>query len=390
MPTHEFFNLATAEMMRSIPNLKWGRYPDDVIPMWIAAPDFPIAPEIKQALHDAVDAQDLYYNTDEPARLAMTKKINEVNKIPVETDDVMIIQGVDPSIWFGAKYALKPGDEVVLNQPGHHTFKAVLPEVEAKPVPWNLNWDEGYRFDEEIIKGLITSRTRLIYICNPHNPTGRVMTKKELKAVADIAVDKKINVMVDELWEDIVFDNRKHISFASLSPEISDLTLTSWGFSKTFGVAGLQIGYMASTNKEMMKQIRSYATGIQRGSSTLACAAAEVMLSSKMDYWRNGLKKHLHKVREICASRLNAIPGVKFPQLEGTYVPFPKFDLGLSSDELRDFILKEAKVALSSGSGHGVNGEGHLRINIATSESIMNTAMERIETALSKLNIKQG
>jgi bifunctional pyridoxal-dependent enzyme with beta-cystathionase and maltose regulon repressor activities len=85
-------------------------------------------------------------------------------------------------------------------------------------------------------------------VCNPHNPTGRVMTKKELKAIADIAVDFKINVISDELWEDIVFDGMKHVSIASLNPEIEKLTMTSWGFSKTFGIAGLQLGYMCSTD----------------------------------------------------------------------------------------------------------------------------------------------
>jgi aminotransferase len=248
-----------------------------------------------------------------------------------------------------------------------------------------LEWDDGYKFDAEILKEIITPRTKLIYLCNPHNPAGRVMTKTELKAVADIAVDKKIYVMVDELWEDIVFDGKQHVSIASLNPEISDLTLSSWGFSKAFGVAGLQIGYMTTTNKEMMKAMQTHATGIQRGSSTLACAAAEVMLSDEMDYWRKGMMTHLHKMRDICANRLNAILGVEFPVLEGTYVPFPRFDLGLGSDDLRDYLLKEAKVAISSGHGYGIEGEGHLRINIATSESIMNTAMDRIEAALSKL-----
>ena len=385
MSNHAFFNAATSEMMRSIPNLKWSRYPDDIIPMWIAAPDFPIAPEIKHALQDAIMAQNLYYNSDQKARMAMAEKIRKVNKIPVETDNVMVIQGVDPSIWLGAKFALRSGDEVIISDPSYHTFKVVLPAVDAKPVSWVLDWDTEYYFDEEALKEVITPRTKLIYLCNPHNPTGRVMTMKELKAVADVAVDNKINVMVDELWEDIVFDNRKHISIASLSPEVSDLTLTSWGFSKTFGVAGLQIGYMASTNKEMMKEIRSYSTGIQRGSSTLACAAALVMLSEKMDYWRKGIMDHLHRVRGICASRLNAIPGVRFPHLEGTYVPFPKFELGLNSDELRDYLLKEAKVAFSSGSGYGVEGEGHLRVNIATSEALMKEAMDRVEAALTKL-----
>jgi len=118
-------------------------------------------------------------------------------------------------------------------------FKNGIDATGAKAVYWELLEDDGYRFDEEKLKKLVTKKTRLIGVCNPHNPTGRVMTKQELKAIADIAVDKKINIVSDELWEDIVFDDHKHISIASLGPEVSDLTLTSWGFSKTFGVAGL-------------------------------------------------------------------------------------------------------------------------------------------------------
>ena len=192
------FNMATKELMRSIPNSKWGRYPEDVIPMWIAAPDVPIAPEIKEALHNAVNEQNLFYNSNLPARNAMAEKINKTNNIPVEAEDIMIIQGVDPSIWMGVKHACKPGDEVIINDPTYHTFKSVLPAAEAKPISWMLDREEGYKFNSEILKEIITPRTKLIYLCNPHNPAGRVMTKEELKAVADIAVDKKIFVMVDE------------------------------------------------------------------------------------------------------------------------------------------------------------------------------------------------
>ena len=271
MPKQDIFNIATVDLMRSIPNLKWGKYPEDVIPMWIAAPDVPIAPEIKQALHNAVNEQNLYYNSNLTVREAMAKKITKFNKIPVEADDVMVIQGVDPSIWLGVKYACKSGDEVIVNDPSYHTFKVVLPAADAKYVSWVLEWDDRYKFDAETLKEIITPRTKLIYLCNPHNPAGRVMTKTELKAVADIAVDKKIYVMVDELWEDIIFDGKQHVSIASLNPEISDLTLSSWGFSKTFGVAGLQIGYMTTTNKEMMKAMQTHATGIQRELNSRLC-----------------------------------------------------------------------------------------------------------------------
>ncbi|MBT7912960.1 pyridoxal phosphate-dependent aminotransferase, partial [Candidatus Bathyarchaeota archaeon] len=178
MSKENIFNSATAELMRSIPNLKWDRYPDDVIPMWIAAPDVPIAPEIMKALHDSVDEMDMYYNADKSTREVLAGKINEFNKIPVDTDDVMLIQGVDPSIWLGVKYACKPGDEVIVNDPTYHAFTAVLPAAEAKPVSWVLDREDGYKFDSEALKEIITPRTKLIYLCNPHNPAGRVMTKE--------------------------------------------------------------------------------------------------------------------------------------------------------------------------------------------------------------------
>jgi aspartate/methionine/tyrosine aminotransferase len=297
----------------------------------------------------------------------------------------MVIQGVDPSLWLAAKHACKPGDEVILTDPMYAPFKSVLDASGAKAVLWELEEEDGYSFDIEKLKKLITKKTRLIGVCNPHNPTGRVMTKEELKGIADVAVDRKTNVVSDELWEDIVFDDRKHISIASLSPEIGDLTLTSWGFSKTFGVAGLQLGYMATTNKEAMADMRKQATGIQRGSSTLAKAIAPVMLDSTLDWWRRDMMKHITKIRKLCATRMNKMSGVTFPTLEGTYVPFPRFDLNLNSRDLADKLQKEYKVGLSAGTGFGAKGEGHLRMCIATSEAIMKEALDRIEVATEKL-----
>jgi aspartate/methionine/tyrosine aminotransferase len=385
MPRKDIFNAATMESMLSKPGLKWHTNPPDVIPTWIAAPDFPIAPEIKQALRDAVEAEDVFYNTDTAAKAAMAEKISRFNRIPITPDDVTVIQGVDPSLWLAAKHACKPGDEVILTDPMYSPFKSGLDAAGAKPVLWELDEEDGYKFDLEKLKKLVTKKTRLIGVCNPHNPTGRVMTKEELRGIADVAVDKKINVVSDELWEDIVFYDRKHVSIASLGPEIGALTLTSWGFSKTFGVAGLQLGYMATTNKEAMADMRKQATGIQRGSSTLAKAIAPVMLDSTLDWWRRDMMKHLTKIRDLCVKRMNAMKGVTFPDLEGTYVPFPRFDLGIPSKELADRLVKEYKVGLSAGVGFGPLGENHLRICIATSEAIMEKALDRIEAATEKL-----
>ena len=385
MSSDDYFNSATVENMANSLNRKWQVYPNDVIPLWIASPDFKIAPEIKEVLHRAVDDEDLYYNMDLKPREAMAEKIGRVNGQEVTPDDVMICQGVEPLLWLAVMHACKAGDEVVMPNPMYNGFVHVMEGLEAKPVYWDLDYEDDYRFDEEQLKEIITKDTKLLSLCNPHNPAGRVMTREELKAVADIAVDNQIKVFMDELWEDIRFDGREHITLASLNPEIEDLTATAWGVSKTFGVAGLYLGYMATTNKEMLSDFKKEASSLQRGSNTLARAAAPVMLDETLDWYRRDLMTHLTKVRDICHKRLNEIPGTSFPDVEGTYVPFPKFDYGMTSEELHQYLIKESKVALNPGSSFGPGGEGHMRICFATSEGIINETMDRMERALSKL-----
>ena len=386
MSKADYFNSAKLEEMPDSLNSKWQRYPRDVIPLWLASPDFRIAPEIKEALHRGVDAEDLYYNSDSAAREAMAEKIRRVNGIEATADDVMIGQGVDSLIWLAVRHACEPGDEVVLTDPMYGPFINVMEQLSTKPVYWNLDEEDGYRFDEERLKEAISPRTRLICVCNPHNPTGRVMTREELKAVADIAVDRRIEVFVDELWEDIRFDGRKHISLASLGPEIEELMATAWGVSKTFGVAGMYLGYMCATKSGILEGFKKASRTIHRGSSTLSRAAAPVMLDGTLDWYVRELMQHLHVIRGICVRRFGEISGVTFPSLEGTYVPFPRFDYGMTNQDLHEYLLKEAKVALNPGCNFGSRGESHMRICIATSEAIINEAIDRMEKALRKLS----
>ena len=274
---------------------------------------------------------------------------------------------------------------MVVTNPMYGPFSSAARATKTKALIWNLDFEDGYGFDIDVLKELIMPKTKLIFVCNPHNPTGRILTKEDLKGIADVAVDKNIKVFSDELHEDITFDGRKHISIASLNPEIEALTMTSWGFSKTFGVAGLQVGYMCSTNKEVMDDVRVQSRSVMRGTSTLSKASALVMLSSALDWWREGLLVHMHKIRDIVYKRFDEIGGISYPKLEGTYLHFPKFDYGMTSKDLLEYLVKEGKIGPASGTGYGTNGEGHLRFCIATSESILNEALDRLERALHKL-----
>ncbi len=380
----EFFDSATVEGMLAAPGVKWHRYPPDVIPLWLADVDFPIAPEIKRALINAVQDEDLFYSDDTKTRELLAEKVRRKNGLDVKAENIMITQGVLPAMWLALQYACKPGDEVIVTDPMYYPFYTAVDVTHTKPVRWPLEMEEGYRFDIERLKELVTRRTKLIFVCNPHNPCGRVMTREELKGIADIAVDRRIMVMVDELWEEIVFDGREHITLASLSPEIEDLTITSWGFSKAYGVAGLQLGYL-SAPKDVVDDLRKISRGVLRGASTLARAAVPAMLSKDLGWYREGLMRHLHMIRDLCERRFKELPGVTCPKLEGTYLMFPKFNYGMSSSQLHKYMLEEAKLAFSPGSEFGYKGEGHLRMCIATSTAIINEVFERMERALSKL-----
>ena len=386
MYTEDLFNSATIEGMLAAPGEKWHRYPPDVIPLYLADPDFPVALEIKKALLNAVHDEDLFYNTDEQALEAMSEKINRRNGLETTPGDVMITQGVNPSMWLAVRHACGEGDEVVVTNPMYNPFFTAVNVTGTKPVYWNLEFEEGYRFDSEALKEIITPRTKLIFVCNPHNPCGRVLTEEELKGIADVAVDNGIKVFSDELHEDIVFDGREHRTLASLNPEIEALTMTGWGFSKTFGVAGLRMGYLCATDEEVMKDLRRNARGVLRGTSTLSKAAAPVMLDRRLDWWRRDIMVHLHKIRGICEKRFDEIDRIAHNRVEGTYLAFPKFDYGKTSDELREYLYNEAKIGPSSGTTYGAQGEGHLRMSFATSEAIINEVFDRMEKALKKLD----
>jgi aspartate/methionine/tyrosine aminotransferase len=145
------------------------------------------------------------------------------------------------------------------------------------------------------------------------------------------------------------------------------------------------MGYTCATDKDMMANLRRISADITRTTHNMSKASAPVMLDHSLDWWRRDVIEHLDMIRSLCYKRLDEIPNVTYPELEGTYLMFPKFDYGKTSDELHKYMLEEGKLALTSGAGFGAQGERHLRICIATSEMIMNEAFDRLEKALTKL-----
>jgi bifunctional pyridoxal-dependent enzyme with beta-cystathionase and maltose regulon repressor activities len=376
----------TVKELRNRVGRKWQRYSDDVIPLWIADHDFPVAPEVRDAICEAVHRGDLNYGLDAPVRELMAAKVRRVNGIPVDAGGVYVTQGVLPAMWLACRYTCEPGDEVIITDPMYWPFLRAVERTGTRKVEWMLDEAEGYRFDVDALNEAVTSRTKLLFLCNPHNPTGRVMTREELQGIADLVVDRNLTVMVDELWEDIVYDGRQHRSLAAVNDEVSERTVTAFGFSKTYGVAGLQLGYAVSTNNELVEGFRKIASGVLRGTSTLSLAAAKTVLSGDVAYYVEDLRAHLHEVRTLTSDAIEEMEGVSGTTVEGTFLAFPNVEsYGLTSRDMSTYLLEKGRVAVTDGSVFGSVGEGHVRINFGSSRSVLTEAFQRMTSALSAL-----
>jgi aspartate/methionine/tyrosine aminotransferase len=373
------------KMIHSRGRRKWNVYDPDVIPLDYCSPDYPVPYEVKEAATKAIKDNCFEYAWFPETIEAMSETTRTKFNIESTSDDIIVTQGVAPSLWLSTMYACKPGDEVILPSMIFGLFIRAVNYVNAKPVYHELRQEEKYRFDIERLKELVTTRSKLIFICNPHNPTGRVMNKEELKGIADIAIDNDLIVASDELHADITYDGRKHISIASLGPEIADRTISMFGLSKTFGLAGLQIGWLVASNKVIRESISQLASDLVRGTSSISLAVAHAVLT-KCDQYIPSLVEYLQDLRDIGVKRLNSIDKVKVDTPEGTYILWPNISgYGLSSTNMSDYLVEKGRVATTDGSRHGPDGEGHLRVIYPTSKSIFIQGLDRIEEALSKL-----
>lgn len=373
------------KMRRKRGRSKWNRYDPDVIPLMLSDPDYPAPPEIKETAIQAIEDECWNYSWFPESIEAMAETTRTKYGVEATTDDLLVTPGVSPSIKLSAMYACKPGDEVIIQSTMYAPFLSAIDYVNAKHVYLEIKPEDNWRFDIDRMNELVTHRTRLIYLCNPHNPVGRVMTKEELKGIADIAVDRNLVVATDDLHGDIIFDGRKHISIASLGPEIADRTISMFGLSKTFGLAGLEIGWLVATNKEIMGEVSKIAQGLIRGTTSISYAVAHTVLT-KCERYIPPLVEYLQGLRDYGAKRLNSIDKVKVVLPEGTYVLWPDISAyGLSSAEMSEYLIEKARVATSAGSRYGPGGEGYLRVVFPTSKAIFSEGLDRIEAALSKL-----
>jgi cystathionine beta-lyase len=362
---------------------------DDVIPLWIADMDFSAPTEVVEALKERAE-HPIYGYTATPDGY-YDGLINWMDKRHgwkgVEKDWILWTPGVVAGFSMAIQAFSQPGDKVVIQPPVYHHFKNQVLDTGRQLVENPLKIENGYyKMDFGDLEEKIDDRTKIIILCSPHNPVGRVWTRDELERLANICKEKDIIIVSDEIHHDLILGDIKHTPTALVSKDAMQRTVTQVSPSKTFNLAGLTNANVIIPNKKLRED---YQAQLRKGSGNsnifgiVAHEAAynmgELWLEELLTYLRGNLKY----LQEFLAEKL---PGLKLYPLEGTYLAWIDCSsLGLNDEELNEFMLKKAKLWLEKGTQFGTGSSMFMRINIACPRSILEKALERLEKAVNKL-----
>ena len=358
----------------------------DLLALWVADMDFPAPPEVLKALHNKIDEGALGYPITPDSLLeAVTGWQKKRHGWEIRKEAVTWAPGVVAGLAFSLMAFTKPGDGVIIQTPVYPPFYAIIDEAGRKIVKNPLKRENGrFVMDLEGLEKLVTPTCRTLIICSPHNPVARVWTREELEALADIAKRKDILVISDEIHQDLVFSDAKHICIASLSDEMSSRTVTFVAPSKTFNIAGMKSSVALIPDEKLRFRYQSVLDRFHLGSLSILGLTATETAYAECAEWLDELMVYLEENREMTEKFVKErLPKAKMDHPEGTYIFWIDFRVyGFNSETLMDFLVNEAKVALNNGSNFGTEGEGFARINIGTNRAQLKEGLERIAGAL--------
>lgn len=381
------FDDIEVESLRRRRGAKWSGCAADVLPAWVADMDFPVAEPITRELQAMLSASDLGYppaptSAGLPAVFArrMQQRFGwsvDPGRVEVLTD---VVQGIHVAI---AAFS-EPGDGVVTPVPIYPPFLDAV-RVERRVPVWlrYVRTARGYCADIERLRAELVPGTRILLLCNPHNPTGRVLGKAELEALAAIALERDLVVVCDEIHADLVYRGSTHVPLATLGSEIAERTITLTSASKAFNLAGLRCAVAVFGTPELQRQFNRIHRHTRGGLNSFGLAATAAAWSGQCEDWQGQVMHYLEGNRDIVAEHVaRRWPGVVHCKPEATYLSWLDCNgLALTPDP-RSFFLEHARVALSDGEEFGEAGRGFVRLNFATSRSILREILDRMDQAV--------
>jgi len=367
---------------------KWHQYADDVLPAWVADMDFAVAEPIQRMLREMADHCDTGYPLNPrhdrlPAVFA--ERASQKWSWPVDPHRVEIITDVVQGLYIGIQVFSEPGDGVLMQTPIYPPFLLAPPDSGRRNVLAELvAGDSGYEIDFDALRAAIDDRTRVFLLCNPHNPTGRAFTRAELEQLAEIALERDLIVLADEIHADLLFDGREHIPFATLGPEVEARTVTLTSATKAFNIAGLRCAVAVMGSRELKTRFNSIHRHVRGGLNGPGMAATAVAWTECED-WLREVRAYLQANRDFLAGFVrDQMPAVRHLPPEATYLAWLDCrELALEPNP-GDWFEQHARVGLSRGHTFGDAFAGFARVNFATSRRILTELLERMSKSLAR------
>jgi len=368
---------------------KWDYCESGVLPMWVADMDFESPREIVDAIKDrAAHGVFGYTRTPDSYYQAAADWMKDRHGWEIKKDWIVTTPGVLPALCFAIRAFSDPGDKVIVQSPVYHPFYYVVVRSEREPVENTMKLvDGGYEMDYEHLESLIDEKTKLLILCSPHNPVGRVWKKDELQKLAEICMERGVLIVADEIHSDIIMKGHRHTPLATLSEEIAGNVITCTAGSKTFNLAGLACSNVIISDDELYDKFKSAVSNLWVESPNMFGLIATQAGYIHGKPWLERLLEYLNGNYDFLVSYLKEhIPRIKPFPLEGTYLVWLDFsEFGLPDMEIKDILLSKAGVWLDFGPQFGTGGEGFQRMNIACPRKILEDGLSRIAKIFSAL-----
>ena len=351
----------------------------DIIHLEIGEPDFDTPPNIVNSGIDALRAGWTHYG---PAaglpdlREAIAEEVSRSREVEVTSEEVVVVPGGKPIIFFSILALIDEGDEVIYPNPGFPIYESMIRYVGGRAVAIRLREEKDFSLDVDELAHLISDRTRLVILNSPHNPTGGVLNKRDLKQIAEAIGDRNIFVLSDEIYSRLIFEGKHHSIIAE--PGFKDRTILLDGFSKSYAMTGWRMGY-GVMRTDLAVQIARLMTNSNSCTASFTQVAGVEALhgdQSSVEHMRDEFQRR----RDAFVAGLNQIKGFSCRMPKGAFYVFPNVTgTGWKSKALADALLEEAGIACLSGTSFGEFGEGYLRFSIANSMENLDRALEKIE-----------
>lgn len=366
-------------------SIKWSRYGEDVLPMWVADMDFRSPDVVISALQERVAHGVFGYGT-EPSELRelLVERMQARYHWEIMADDIVFIPGVVVGFNLAAQACATPGQGLLLQTPVYYPMFETPQHAGLSLDQMQLTETAGGRYvvDLDLMERSVTERTRIFLLCNPHNPVGRAFTHEELAGMAEICLRHDLIICSDEIHCELTYPGHEHTPIASLDPAVARRTVTLMAPSKTFNIAGLKFAFAIIQDPELRQAFQSAQRGIVPSVSVLAYQAGlaayqhgDPWLIEALDYLR-------HNRDLVCGAVAQEMPGISVTPPEATYLAWLDCRQAALPGGPCRFFLRQARVALSDGAAFGPGGEGFVRLNFGCCESLLRDALERMCCAL--------